>query len=224
VDNVDTEFLIRNEVIDMPKMEMPKSAKFIFYTALREKALKQIGSEINSSVVVNYSQMKNVFKGNKTFNEMIMIILKIPKEITFKSNGKIISISMFTKYVIDDKEKEIIFNFNEEALKYFNIDDGKFSKIILDELYSMKSDYSIRMYEFACRYSGKIKMKLDTFKKYFNIPNTYQIKNINQKVLNKAIPEVNHNTRFMLEVKEYKKGKTVTHIEITIKEDVKKAG
>jgi plasmid replication initiation protein len=217
--NNNNELLIKNEVIDMNKIEMSKNAKLVFYTALREKALKQIGSELNSSVVINHKQIKQIFKGNKSFNEIIKTIQNIPKEFKVVNGNIIDCVSMFEKYTINKYTKEINFKFTEEALKYFDISNGNFAKIMLDELYCMKSDYSIRMYEFACRYSGKIKMKIDTFKNYFNIPDSYDMYEIKRRVFKTSIKEVNNKTRFTLKTKEYKAGKTVTHIEIEVIEN-----
>lgn len=234
--------LISREVLNMTKIEMKRNAKLLFYTVLREKFcdMKKRGAdmeldiendvalqdEIEIPVTITLFHLKKIIKGNKTFKEMLNVIDEVNKQFTLRDSKNRIAgwIMMFRKIIPDYETKTVDFYLLEEAVEYFKCNN--FGKIEMNEMYKIKSEYGVRMYEFICAHYNKNgkeynAMKIDAFKKYFDIPNHYRQCNIDQKVLTPALREINNNTRFQVGYKKLKNGKNkreVTHIYLDIKE------
>jgi plasmid replication initiation protein len=222
--NNDNNLLIKNEVVKMSKIQMKKNAKLIFYIALQQKALSLINSSdeeynIKKPSIINLETLKKVFKGQKSFKEMVLTIETTPKDFKIQENKTYRIISIFDEIVINTEKKEILFYFSKNSLKYFDVKNGNFTKINLNELILLSSDYSIKMYEVISMYSNlnnSIKIQFDTFKELFNIQSSYQTKDISTKILKPVINEINKKTKYIINIDKIKNNRKITHIILNI--------
>lgn len=234
--------LISREVLNMAKIEMKRSAKLLFYTVLREKFcdMKKRGAdmeldiendvalqdEIDIPVTITYKHLKKIIKGNRSFEDMLIAVEEINKQFTLRDSKNRIAgwVYMFERADVNHEDKTIDFTLTKSAARYYKCEN--FGKIELNEMYKIKTIYGIRLYEFICAHYNKssnehMAMKINEFRKYFNIPKDYKQGNIDQKMLKPALREINNNTRFKVEYKKLKNGtnkRVVTHIYLDIKE------
>ncbi len=111
----------------------------------------------------------------------------------------------------------------------------KFLKYKLENILSLRSSYSIRMYEILkdwlemySRYGNKAEkiILVDELRQMLEIPKSYQYGNssgIKKRILEKAKSELEKNTDILFDYEEIKTGRKVTHLHFFIKENPKNA-
>ncbi len=109
----------------------------------------------------------------------------------------------------------------------------KFLKYRLENILSLRSSYSIRLYEILKdwlelnkRYGNKAEkiIKVDELRQILEIPKSYQYSSgIKKRILEKAKSELEKNTDIIFDYKELKTGRKVTHLHFFIRENPKNA-
>jgi hypothetical protein len=103
----------------------------------------------------------------------------------------------------------------------------KFLKYKLENILSLRSGYSIRIYEILKdwlelnkRYGNKAEkiISIDEFRNMLEIPHSYRYNDIKRFVLNKAQEELAKHTDIKFTYEEIKTGRRVTHLKFTIDE------
>ena len=94
---------------------------------------------------------------------------------------------LFTRYRIDEERKEMTIQLHKEYNFILN-DIGKFTKFDLIEFVSLKSSYAKNMFKILKQFDTVNKeswyqIKLDDFKVLLDIPKSYQMINIDKRVL-----------------------------------------
>jgi hypothetical protein len=194
-------------------------------------------------ITLNLADLKPLFKKRSSFREIKDYILTIPYEARFKTNIDVhgkkrtelleVKISLFKKVEVSNNAKEITFEPAEYLLNY--IESLKtFARIDVAEMKNLtSSNYAIRAYEFICqnnyldKKNNKIlndevrKIRVEDFRRYFGIPDTYDTSNIDMRVFKPIKRLINKHTKYnIVDIKKFKLDKKdkkkVSHYRIDI--------
>ena len=125
---------------------------------------------------------------------------------------------LFTGYEVDANEQELIVSINPKLKHVLNEITADFTKFELKEMTHLKSTYSKHMFRILKQYkhTGYVKIKIDDFRERLDIPNSYRMTNINQKVLAPIIKELGFifNNLNINKIKA-KKGRKIEWLEFT---------
>ena len=118
---------------------------------------------------------------------------------------------------IVENRKELEDMLFEQRIYRKNNFKENFTFLDIKEISKLKSVYSHILYEFASK-NKELRyylMPIDEFKKYFQVPKKYSMSNIDQRILDPIVKEVNEKTRFNIKITKVKKHNIVTHIRFT---------
>ena len=109
----------------------------------------------------------------------------IQLDFRIETEQKIIKFVLFTKYEIDKIKETISIRVNEEFKFILNNIAGNFTKFELEEFTTLNSSYSKSAYRLLkqFRQSGYYIVQIDEFRRLLDIPESYKMGNIDQKVL-----------------------------------------
>src|SRR5699024_835859 len=98
----------------------------------------------------------------------------------------------FTGYEVDVDKQELIVSINPNLKHVLNDITGDFTKFELQEMTQLKSTYAKNMFRILKQYkhTGYFKIQIDDFRERLDIPQNYRMTNINQRVLNPIINEL----------------------------------
>lgn len=205
-----------NEVIDYVKKYSPIELKMFYnmlYCYKEQKLYKNKNIEDDEIVCIELYDLKN-YLGYKHLatTDVKALIFNMPKSIYSKDGCTYISIFDFIQY--DIYTNEIRYKICDSFKPYLNDVISDFTVLELGELASLRSKYSQRLFEFASKNKNLASylMKIDEFKDYFQIPSTYAMGNIDQKILIPMVKDVNDNTSINIEISKMKNKNKITHI------------
>lgn len=219
----------KNEINTVPLKRLSKTEIDLFFYlcfCLNEKE-----SQVTK---LTYSEIKKIldFKPNdvKRLTKLIVRTHKKLLEVNFtiEENNEFISFPIFYEFKTNVKEKEIKIQVHprfQHVLNYFK--KGNFTRINLLEIISLRSDYSKKIYPMLKQFesTGDVYLReLKEWKEILCIPETYDYRKINQKILT---PIKNELIKYFpnLKIKTKVNGRKVTHVGFTfkplIKEEVK---
>lgn len=208
--------ICQNDLIDTRKKHNPTELK-VFYNMLycykEQMAYTNPDEEVISmdvSKLANYLGKKHL-----TENDLIDIIQNVPKGV-YSKDGKTY-LSAFDYLYYDEEEEAFKFEVEEKFKSYVDDVIKSFTIIELGSLSNLKSTYSQRMFEFVSKNKniGVYLMPINEFKEYFNIPRSYAMCNIDQRILQPAKRDIDNNTNLTFNYTKVKKKNKVTHIRFT---------
>ena len=125
---------------------------------------------------------------------------------------------LFTKVEIYKDKEYVAIGVNPDLKHIINSLTSNFTKFELREMTHLKSTYSKHMFRILKQYkhTGYVKIKIDDFRERLDIPNSYRMTNINQKVLAPIIKELGFifNNLNINKIKA-KKGRKIEWLEFT---------
>lgn len=123
---------------------------------------------------------------------------------------------LFTKVEIYKDEEYVSIGVNTDLEHIINSLTSNFTKFELQEMTHLKSTYSKHMFRILKQYkhTGYVKIKIDDFRERLDIPKSYRMTNINQKVLTPIIKELSFifNNLHINKIKA-KKGRKIEYLE-----------
>jgi hypothetical protein len=199
-----------------------KRENYIFKDKLSPEDIK----EAQKPVTLKLYDLKPLFRSNTTFKDIKEHILTIPYEAIFNTNIDIngrkrnelleVKISLFKKVEVSNKEKEITFQPSDNLIFYLEALKS-FARIDIEELKKLRGNYQVRGYEFICQNNyldkngNKLiddearKIRVEDLRRYFEVPNTYDIGRIDQRVLNPVKKAINKHTKYnIVDIKKFK--------------------
>ena len=214
--------LVLYSVLKKSWQNFRKREDYIFKDILTEEDYKIA----QKPVTLCLSDLKPLFKSNSTYKEIKEHILRIPYEAQFKTYYDLFGekrnylmdtkVALFKKVQFDDKRKEITFEPADYLLNYIEA-LKTFARIDIEEMKELNSLYAIRAYEFICQnnYLDKNnnrlisdearKVKVNDFRRYFEIPETYNASNIEMRVLRPIKKSINKHTKYkIIDIKKLK--------------------
>lgn len=152
-----------------------------------------------SETTLSFSKLRELSKYNKetaissftddlesTYDKLIKLNVKVG---TSKKWTKFV---FFTKYEMNVEDQTITISVNADFKHLINQISGNFTKLELDEITSLKSTYSKNLYRQLKQYrtTGYAIFDMEKFRYLMDIPESYKMGNIDQRVLKPAINEL----------------------------------
>ena len=119
-------------------------------------------------------------------------------------------------------EAKVEITFSDAIMPYLTELQGQFTKVVVKNISSLSSVYSIRIYELLQRFrsTGDRTIFLDDFRSMLDLNGKYQtFKSLNQLLLKPAIAELNEKSDLTVAVETVKQGCTVVALRFRFKED-----
>lgn len=142
----------------------------------------------------------------------------IQLDFRIETEKKIIKFVLFTEYEIDKESQTISIGVNEKFKFILNNIGGNFTKFELMEFTTLYSSYSKTAYRLLkqFRQSGYYIVQIDEFRRILDIPESYQMSDIDKRVLNpieKELPEYFKNLKVTKLRGKGKRKRFIEHIE-----------
>lgn len=146
------------------------------------------------------------------YDKLIQLNIKIgtPTEFT--------KFVLFTEYTVSAKNETVTIQVNHKFKNILNDIFGGFTKFELEEFTMLNSSYSKTAYRLLKQFrsTGYYIVQIDEFKRLFDIPESYQMNNIDQRVLSpieKELPEYFKNLKITKLRGRGKRKRFIEHIE-----------
>lgn len=182
-----------------------RNSRIVRLDLIEVKEMARMNNESNEKVI------EKIFSGEVLQREITLLT---------KEYKEMVSISVFDSIKYDLVEKRIEFVFNEGFVRIANELDEGFSEIILSDYRRLKSKYSQRMYELYVKFKNQraYNMPIEHFKRFFNVPKSYDIKKIEERIIEAPIREIEDiMSREVVRVKKRKRSGKVTHFEFVFR-------
>ena len=146
------------------------------------------------------------------YDKLIQLNIKIgtPTEFT--------KFVLFTEYTVSAEKETVTVQTNNKFKDILNNIFGNFTKFELEEFTSIRSSYAKTAYRQLKRFrkTGYAIFTIEQFRELFCVPESYQMYNINQKIIKPIESELSQYFNG-LKIKKIKAkgGRTITHIEFT---------
>lgn len=157
---------------------------FSIMSQLRDKGLTEIEFNFNDlKHLSNYNKETAIDSFisdlEKAYDKLIRLDVKIG------SSEEWTKFVFFTKYTISKANKRITIAVNSEFMPIINNLTGNFTRFELEEFTQLSSSYSKEVYRLLKQFrkTGYYRIEIDRFRYLLDIPESYQMGNIDQKVL-----------------------------------------
>ncbi|WP_436962308.1 replication initiation protein [Staphylococcus shinii] len=187
--------IYRNEMNLVPFRNFTSVELDLFF-AMCNKLKEQQSSTLHLS----FNDLKTISKynhnqrNNKRFVEDLQHVYDKMLQITYKrENDDVIErFVLFNHYKIHKSEKYLEISTSPQLIHILNSITADFTKFELEEVVSLKSSYSKNMFRLLKQYkhTGFLKFKIDDFRDRLDIPKSYQMNDINKRVLKPIIKEL----------------------------------
>lgn len=136
--------------------------------------------------------------------------------VRFETQSEIVRFVFFTRYSINKDERTISIRVNEEFAPLINKMTGEFTRFELQQFTDLKSSYSKTAYRLLKQYrsTGVVRFSIDEFKRLFDVPPSYEICHITERILKPIQKELSPVFK-NLEIIKHKKRRRVVGLEFT---------
>ena len=185
--------------------------------------LYKLKNNSENKVVLTFDELKKISNYKMTADSKFiynlreinkkLLSLNFEKEI---ENGIFVGATFFNYYVINQGERTLTLSINEMLIYLINDLKNTFTQFELKRLVQMESKYSKIIFRFLKQFDNNNKtcywdVSLDEFKNLLEIPISYKMSNIDNRVLAPALTELSpffHN----LKVTKKKKGRNIDRL------------
>jgi plasmid replication initiation protein len=237
--------LINNLIHKNPLLNMSKDLIVIKSNLLNEARYKLSKEEqklLLYVVAMLKEDGKNFLKGSKIYVKDFVSLLGISghnkyervalmtenllgKRLIIRTTESLKQMNWFTTFEYIWKDGTVDVKMNPDIIEYFIDLKRHFVKYKLSNILTLKSVYSIRIYELMKQnfYKKKVIYSLEELKEILGveIDEYKRSRDFRINVLDKAFEEINDKTDIKFSFKEIRKGRTVTDIEFEISESTK---
>lgn len=187
-----------------------------FLMALCSKMRNQDTNE----VIFSFDQLKELTKWSRNDNKGFIESLEntnkklLALNFTIKEDKKTIQFVLFPTFITDSEKKTLKVRVNEDFKYLLNGLSSSFTRFELENFTTLQSKYSKIIYKELMKFknTGYAIFKIEEFREKLDIPNSYRMTHINQKVLFPAKEELSKVFQ-KFEFHKIKKGRDITHIE-----------
>lgn len=119
-------------------------------------------------------------------------------------------------------EGKVQITFSDSVMPYLTQLKGQFTRVIVKNVSSLSSSYSIRIYELLQQFrnTGDRTIFLNDFRTMLAVDNKYhQFKDLNKMIIKPAIAELNEKSDLAVTFETIKEGRTVVALRFKFKED-----
>lgn len=119
-------------------------------------------------------------------------------------------------------EAKVEITFSDAIMPYLTQLQGQFTKVVVKNISSLTSAYSIRIYELLQQFrkTGDRMIAIDDFRSMLAVEEKYhQFKDLNKMIIKPAVAELNEKSNLAVTVETVKQGRKVTSLRFRFKED-----
>lgn len=119
-------------------------------------------------------------------------------------------------------ESKVQITFSDAIMPYLTQLKGQFTRVVVKNVSSLSSTYSIRLYEMLQQFrsSGDRTISLEDFRSILDLEEKYSdFKILNRALIKPAIAELNEKSNLAVTVETIKQGRSVTALRFRFKED-----
>ena len=169
--------------------------------------------------LIDIADLTGVTNSTQFYKEMVLAaqrLLKRTVKIGDKATGVYGEAVWVTKYIVDDKNRTIEVNFNEDVLPYLSSLQARFTKYKLKDVAKFRSVYSIRIYELLAQWKsvGYVEIELSKLRKILCVENKYAaFSDLRKSVIEVAVNEITQHSNMDVTYGYKKQGRTITAIQ-----------
>lgn len=175
-------------------------------------------------ITLSYNDIKKIipdrFESNKKFEEILESVYDklLRLRLETRDKNKIEKFILFTSYKIHVNEKIVTINTNSDYSYILNNLSKNFTLFELQEFNELSSTYSKHMFRLLKQYkhTGYYKVSIDEFKRLLNVPESYTMRKITDKILSIVLKELSDNF-IDLKVNKIKDGRVIKFLEFSFK-------
>ena len=175
-------------------------------------------------ITLSYNDIKKIipdrFESNKKFEEILESVYDklLRLRLETRDKNKIEKFILFTSYKIHVNEKIVTINTNSDYSYILNNLSKNFTLFELQEFNELSSIYSKHMFRLLKQYkhTGYYKVSVDEFKRLLNVPESYTMRKITDKILSIVLKELSDNF-IDLKVNKIKDGRVIKFLEFSFK-------
>lgn len=189
-----------------------------FFMAICSKMRNQETNEI----VFTFEQLKDLVHWDNNNNEHFIKSIEstnkklIALNFRFEDEREIVQFVLFPTFRISKERKTLTVAVNKDFSFLLNNLSSNFTRFELENFTALKSKYSKYLYKELMKFksTGYLIMTIEDFRNKLDIPNTYKMINIDKRVLEPIKEELSKILK-KFEIKKIKKGKNISHIELS---------
>ena len=143
-------------------------------------------------------------------------LLKRTIKIGDKQSGVYGEAVWITRYVVDDRNRTIEVNFNEDVIPYLTSLQNKFTKYKLRDVAKFKSVYSIRIYEQLAQWKrvGYVELEIEKLRHILCVQDKYKLfSDLRKKVIEVAVREITEYSNLDVSYGYRKEGRVIVAIQ-----------
>ena len=184
----------QNEMNLVPLRKFTSTEIDIFFSLcnkLKEQDIKEVSISFEElrhlSNYYHRSQKRFVKDLEHVYDKLLSLTYTERSGLSFKK------FVLFTGYEVNVDTQELIVSINPKLKHVLNEITKDFTKFELKEMTHLKSTYSKNMFRLLKQYkhTGYFKIQINDFRERLDIPSSYRMTHINQKVLTPIINELN---------------------------------
>ena len=206
------------------------------FTAVELDLLMTICSKMKNQelniVSLSFDEIRELSEYSRSSNEELIKSLKETNiklskiACTLENESDVIQFVLFTTFWIQKKEKALIIQVNPDFRFVLNALDKNFTRFELSEFTGLNGRYPKQLYRLLKQFrsTGVFRISLQDLREKMDIPETYDIRDIREKVLKPAIKDISpyfEDLKFEAK-KEKRRGNPVTGYEFTFKKETVK--
>lgn len=171
-------------------------------------------------VVFSFIQLKELVKWDNNNNDLFIKSLVstnkklIALNFTFEDEREIVQFVLFPTFKVNKEDKTLTVKVNGEFAFLLNNLSSNFTRFELENFTTLNSKYSKYLYKELMKFktTGYLILTIENFREKLDIPLTYRMTHINQKVLTPAKEELS-KILDNFKINKIKKGRSISHIE-----------
>lgn len=128
-------------------------------------------------------------------------------------------VSLLTRRSYAKGQGSFMIEFHEDVMPYLAEIKHNYTSILLETFGSLKSEYSLRLYEFLSRwaYRGRVKISVNEMKDLLGVSDNYSsFFDFKRYALAVGVKEINAKTNLSVDFKTFRTGRFITDLEFTI--------
>lgn len=196
----------------------------LFYTicsVMKERGSTEITFSFDEVKRLSKTKFKNeqefISRLRSTYRKLLNLVFG------FEDENKIIEFVLFTRYEIDIANKRLSIKTNKDFEFILNNLTKNFTVFELESFSKLNSSYSKNLFRLLKQYksTGFYISTIDEFRRVMDIPDSYRMRAIDQRVLKPIIEELPAIFELLnIEKVKGKVGNKITHIRITFKPEI----
>jgi len=183
----------KNEMNTVPLRDFNSKEMDLFFSIcskMRDKGAEKVSFTFNQLKDLSDYKMTATSHFTKDLESTFGKLLKLDYKI--KTESGTIGFVLFPEYEIKEDEEVVEVQTSKRLEYILNKIINNFTKFELEEFTELQSSYSKTAYRLLKQYrrSGYLVLQIDEFKRLFDVPESYKMGNIDQRILNRIEDEL----------------------------------